>query len=359
LDPATLALEELRRHARLMEILSEVSRAAHEEDDLRRLMHRVVDYLSARLEVPVASILLVDENAEMFADEVVAGTLPLLSPVEGSWSVGVGVCGRCVRTGEPQHITDVDADPDYVPGHAEVRSEYITPIRYRGRILGVLNVESLQLDAFGEHDRRMLDAIAAQVAGSIHLATVKGRLEAANRELERLSHLDGLTGVANRRSFDIALGREWQRAARDGSWLSLLLADLDHFKALNDRHGHLHGDDCLRQVATTLAGVARRATDLVARYGGEEFAVLLPATDARAALAVGELVRGGVEELRLGSGSGEHPDDVCPVTVSVGAASIRPSGPDSSLLVAAADRALYSAKHLGRNRVEVSPAAPD
>ena len=350
-DPAAeRSLEELRIHARLMQTLSEVSRAALEEDDLMRLLHRVVDYVADRLDVAVASILLVDEGVERFVAEVAAGDLELRTP-EGrdDWPVTVGVSGRCVRTGEPQHVADVGADPDYVAGHPDVRSEYLTPIRFRGRILGVLNLESPHEDAFDAEARGVFDAIAAQVAGSIHLASVNRKLEEANRELERLSQLDGLTGIANRRSFDAALDREWRRAVRERGWISLLLADLDHFKAFNDTYGHLHGDDCLRQAAAVLRDAARRVTDVVARYGGEEFALLLPAANPEAAATIAERARAGLEALgRAEDRGGGAP----PVTVSIGAASSCAPRQDVASFVAAADEALYRAKRLGRNRIE-------
>jgi diguanylate cyclase (GGDEF)-like protein len=349
-DPADHAFAELRDHARLMQTLSEVSRAALEEDDLMRLLHRVVDYVAARLDVAVASILLVDEGAQRFVAEVAAGDLELRTP-EGrdDWPVSVGVSGRCVRTGEPQHVADVGADPDYVPGHPDVRSEYLTPIRFRGRILGVLNLESPRADAFDVQARYVFDAIAAQVAGSIHLASVNRKLEEANRELERISQLDGLTGIANRRSFDVTLDREWRRAVREKGWISLLLADLDHFKTFNDTYGHLHGDDCLRKAAGVLKDAARRVTDLVARYGGEEFAILLPGAGPEAAAQVAERARTGLEALAMSeAGTGAAP----PVTVSIGAASARGPGQQLAEFFGAADQALYRAKRLGRNRVE-------
>jgi diguanylate cyclase (GGDEF)-like protein len=350
LSPPDSALDELRRHARLMQILSEVSRAALEEDDLDRLLHRVVDYVADRLDVPVASILLLDEAGGHFVKEVYAGHLDLGMPHGAEeWPISVGVCGRCVRTGEPQNIVDVRADPDYVVGNAEVRAEYITPIRYRGRILGVLNLESRRPAAFGAHERAAFDAIALQVAGSIHLARVNQRLEAANRELERVSQLDGLTGVANRRSFDAALEREWRRAARGRDWVSLILADLDHFKSMNDLGGHLFGDDCLRQAAAVLAGLARRSSDLVARFGGEEFAILLPGTPPAAAAVVAEAARSGIESLGL-----VWDTTAVSLTVSVGVASACGHEHPAGALVAAADEALYLAKRRDRNRVEAT-----
>ena len=103
----------------------------------------------------------------------------------------------------------------------------------------------------------------------------------AEEELKRLSYLDGLTGVANRRRFDEVLGLEWKRMTRDAKPLSLIMCDIDFFKAYNDTYGHQAGDDSLRQVANTLNSVPERPGDLVARYGGEEFAVIMPGTDSR------------------------------------------------------------------------------
>jgi diguanylate cyclase (GGDEF)-like protein len=176
------------------------------------------------------------------------------------------------------------------------------------------------------------------------------QLEEANRTLERLSQLDGLTGVANRRRFDEALDAEWRRGCRTGAPLSLVLVDIDAFKAYNDTYGHLHGDECLRQVAVALAGALGRAGDLVARYGGEEFAALLSGVAYEEAAVVAERLRANVQALRV-------PHAASPaarvVTVSVGVATLVPfERGDAATLVAAADQALYEAKRRGRNRVE-------
>jgi len=171
-------------------------------------------------------------------------------------------------------------------------------------------------------------------------------------KLAAMAMTDGLTGIANRRAFDEALDREWKRTLREGSQISLLLLDLDHFKEFNDLYGHQFGDDCLRAVATAVAG-AVRATDLTARYGGEEIAVILPSTGSAGALETAEKVRAAIEALQLTHEG--NPDGGGLVTASIGVATAlaRDGGtmrmPESLLL--SVDHALYKAKHEGRNRL--------
>ena len=174
------------------------------------------------------------------------------------------------------------------------------------------------------------------------------RLVEASAELAKLAATDQLTSVANRRRFDLELGREWRRTAREEQALSLLLLDVDNFKLYNDTYGHQGGDDALKAVAATIASALRRPGDLVARWGGEEFMVLLPATDVRGATEVAETVRAAVEDLHI-----EH--RVLPfgyLTVSVGVATAYPNRNRSpEPLIAEADANLYEAKRQGRNRV--------
>lgn len=172
-------------------------------------------------------------------------------------------------------------------------------------------------------------------------------LEAANRQLEALSSTDGLTGVYNRRYFDERLAEEATRCRRQGP-LSLLMIDVDHFKALNDRLGHLAGDRCLIRLADLLAKSVRRETDVVARYGGEEFAVILPYTDQDGALSVANTIRRKVEQKLAFQWQGRP----VAVTVSVGVATARAGATvEPRELIAAADEALYRSKQAGRNRV--------
>jgi diguanylate cyclase (GGDEF)-like protein/PAS domain S-box-containing protein len=179
------------------------------------------------------------------------------------------------------------------------------------------------------------------------------QMQSAFDTVERLAMMDGLTGVANRRLLDETLHREWLSARRDGTPLSVLLIDVDHFKAYNDCYGHLAGDECLRRIAIEIQSVLRRPLDLLARYGGEEFVAILPNTPQANAEAVAERVREIVEECAMG-----HMDSPCGVvTVSLGCATTVPVAADGeNLLLKAADTALYLAKANGRNRRETAPA---
>ena len=173
--------------------------------------------------------------------------------------------------------------------------------------------------------------------------------------LERLAACDGLTGIANRRSFDEKLNHEWLRARRDKTPLALLMLDVDHFKLFNDHYGHQAGDDCLRRIAECVAAIVLRPGDQVARYGGEEFAVVLPSIDMGGALMVAERVRAAVRGMAIA-----HADSAFGVvTVSIGVSSGVPSQDTrQDALVKAADTALYEAKHAGRDRVAVAPMSP-
>jgi diguanylate cyclase (GGDEF)-like protein/PAS domain S-box-containing protein len=174
-------------------------------------------------------------------------------------------------------------------------------------------------------------------------------------QLVAMANTDGLTGLANRRAFDAELGRAWTDTLQSSGQLSLLLLDLDHFKAFNDSYGHQVGDDCLRTVARAIQAAEIGPDAFVARYGGEEIAIILRKADADRAAQVAECARRVVEELAI-----PHQDDeICgQITVSIGAATAlaRDGGtmrmPEA--LLASADAALYKAKRNGRNRAEVS-----
>lgn len=181
------------------------------------------------------------------------------------------------------------------------------------------------------------------------LLKVTRLLEKANLKLQQQTSLDGLTGIANRRRFDEFMETEWRRARRNQTPISVIMIDIDVFKAYNDNYGHLAGDDCLRQVAQVLQQGSKRPGDLTARYGGEEFTVVLPETSLPGAAALAEELRAQVEGLKIAHAYSSVSDVV---TISLGVAT---AVPDDSLpaetLLDCADKALYQAKQKGRNRV--------
>jgi diguanylate cyclase (GGDEF)-like protein/PAS domain S-box-containing protein len=213
--------------------------------------------------------------------------------------------------------------------------------------------------------RLYYDTVTKEPIGFVNIVRDVSSRKAAEEELtqafrlaENLAMIDGLTGVANRRQFDETIDREWRRGMRDGVALSLLMVDVDHFKAYNDLYGHVLGDTCLREIAATGQRVLHRPSDLFARYGGEEFVAVLPHTDSAGAQLVAEQIRNAVEQCGLPHTGNPH----AVVTVSIGCATQLP-GPDSPItsLLRAADSALYEAKSAGRNCVQVAQtlAAPD
>ena len=189
------------------------------------------------------------------------------------------------------------------------------------------------------------------------LVVMARKLDNANRELTRLSAVDGLTGVANRRQLEVMLDREWRRCARARQSMAVLIADVDSFKLYNDYYGHLAGDECLKAVAQALSRQLRRPSDFLARYGGEEFAAVLPNTDTEGVTRLAEAMCQAVRDLSMPH-LGTEPSGS--VTVSIGVAAALPQPGTSSqaikALLARADTALYSAKRLGRDQVAVAEA---
>ncbi len=271
---------------------------------------------------------------------------------------------RIIETGRPRVINDLERYLHDHPGSDStrlvlsegVRSSLTCPLVAMGKRVGFVFFSSHRPDTYTERHVELL----ALIAGQLSLVVEKGRLyadllqakadlEATNRTLAQVAMLDGLTGVPNRRTMDQMLENAWRRAQRQRAPLSLILIDIDEFKAFNDRHGHLAGDRCLVKVAAEMRGTLRRPDDFLARYGGEEFLAFPAAAPVDAALALAERLRLVVERLPI-----EVPPAAGPVrvTISAGVAGVD-AVPQGSVadLIARADRALYAAKAAGRNRV--------
>jgi two-component system, cell cycle response regulator len=197
------------------------------------------------------------------------------------------------------------------------------------------------------HYLAQMNDVSDRVSAETKLLARQKQLMARKRELEMLALRDGLTGLYNRRAFDEQFEREWNRARRDHSPLSLIMIDIDHFKRFNDTFGHPAGDQCIQMVASIVQRCFARGSDLVARYGGDEFVVLASAQDRKHAQQRADQLRATVKALALQTAD----NVVTPVTLSVGVATAIPmDGGRPELLLDAADRALYQSKRLHRDR---------
>ena len=287
------------------------------------------DHLRDRLGHPRAAVLL--RTDEGWAGACDAGE----GPVQVMADAPADAAGALQREAGPALV--VDLDQRSVPLLASVlpdaRHVVVLPLRADGEELGVAVVEC------GPDRARLAAAELELLEQSAHRIALSVRTMRLLHEVERLAASDPLTGLPNRRLFDATLDREIARARRSGSPLAVGLIDVDHFKAVNDEHGHQVGDQVLCELAAALRG-ALREEDVVARYGGEEFVVLLPDAAADAAVMVAERLRAAVATgvSRL------------PITISVGVAALDP-GSGGAGVVARADAALYEAKRSGRDRV--------
>jgi diguanylate cyclase (GGDEF)-like protein/PAS domain S-box-containing protein len=267
-----------------------------------------------------------------------------------------------LRTGLPYIVNDnrtAPWPPDVTAflSVIRVKSAMIAPIAHpfggeRQPVWGILVVhacgEQRQWQPF---EANMLQHFADQLNTALHQAELYHQLQAANQELDRISKVDSLTQLANRRWLDEYLSQEWQRLTRERKPLSVILADVDYFKPYNDTYGHAAGDQCLVEIASAICFGVRRPADLAARYGGEEFALVLPDTDTAGAIRVVQLVRHHLQTLDLPHGASPSGDTI---TLSFGIATAIPTpGRPAEGILEAADQALYAAKAAGRNQYQV------
>jgi diguanylate cyclase (GGDEF)-like protein len=268
-----------------------------------------------------------------------------------------------VRTRRPAQVRLDDAGLDPVARQQlvdwEEQSSLMVPLVVGDAVVGTLEVsEAAYPRRFTDQEVQLCVALGEQAAVAIHNAQLYRRLQEQKTTIERQATTDGLTGLANHRHFWERLRDEVARARRYGHPLSLLMLDLDDFKSVNDRFGHLAGDRLLRAVGGVLREQVRKGVDLPARYGGEEFALILPVTESTlddgttpdGALTTAERIRTAVAELRPQVGDAEWTG----ITVSIGIATLPIHADGAEELVGKADQALYEAKRLGKDRVEIA-----
>ncbi|MEE9207706.1 MAG: diguanylate cyclase [Gemmatimonadota bacterium] len=290
-----------------------------------------------------AAILLLDEELSVLRFEAGPGYSSEVKYID--IPLGNGVTGSCAATGEVVVVNDVTElkNDEYIVGVPGARSEIAVPMEVDGKLIGVLNAESPRAHAFSDMHVQTMTLIARQAAGIIRAARLQ-------QETRRLAITDGLTGLYNRRHFSQQLEANISRAVRYDERFALILIDVDHFKSVNDRFGHLAGDLALQRIADVLTE-ALRDSDLTARIGGEEFAILLMRTDQTLATEIAERLRKRIEEVVVVQERGHEDFNL---SASIGLAFFPDDGLDLKSLMRAADRALYRAKRLGRNRVEVA-----
>jgi diguanylate cyclase (GGDEF)-like protein len=254
---------------------------------------------------------------------------------------GAGLASRALATGRSVIENDVSRVEGYVTGFLETRSEMCVPLIFLGEKLGVIALDSALKDAFETDDIQPLESVADICAGAIQNANYFERVK-------QLAYIDGLTGIHNRRFFEMRIAEELERSARFQGRMAVIMVDIDYFKKLNDEFGHLLGDEVLRGVAAILKQQLRKV-DMVCRYGGEEFAIVLPETSGENALMV-------AEKLRLQIARHPFPGVPRPVNISCGVADYPAQGMTRDEVMAAADAALFCAKRTGRNKVVAAAA---
>jgi diguanylate cyclase (GGDEF)-like protein len=329
-----------RQRARQLEAINAIAQQSTAVMELEELLVRVCSVIQKAFQVSHVSLLLREEgDLVMRAHQ---GTLTLCAPAGGRfpatqepWSRVISATGTIIEN-------DLSATPDALRLFREAGSRLSIPLISFGQTLGVLTLHSSEANAFRESELQSLESVADICANSIQNAHYVERVK-------QLAYLDGLTGIFNRRFFELRIMEEIERARRYGTGMAVIMADIDQFKRLNDEFGHLLGDEVLRQVSSLFHQQLRKV-DVVCRYGGEEFAILLTQITTQQALAIAEKLRRLVETFQF-------PGVPRTITISAGVAAFPAHGKSRDDMVRAADSGLYAAKQAGRNRVCLASVA--
>ncbi len=337
----SLKSAELEQRLRERALLFDIVRASASEQELDEVLDDIAGRLGKALHLRECLLFLVDAETRRLTLRATYGFTKPGELLERIVLFDEGALGDVAQTAEPMIVGDLEKHEgapiwEPIPPQGSIA---IVPVSHQGRITGVMAATRAERSGFSDVEAGLLGAIGDQLGLAIRHTQLFD-------ELRRGSQHDDLTGLGNRRLLRIRLEDELHRAERFGQAVSVLAIDIDHFKALNDRHGHPTGDASLRKLAGLMTRNLRRI-DTIARIGGEEFVVLLPRTTLAEAAQVGDKLRSIVEGTEFPGGEGQ-PGGM--LTISVGAASLGPDETGADLL-ARADTALYEAKDQGRNCV--------
>jgi diguanylate cyclase (GGDEF)-like protein len=332
----TSAQEE--RKVEQLNLLINMSALINSTLDVQEIIKYAIEGSTRLLDAEAGSLLFLEEEVgELFFAEAVGEKGEKVKGIK--LKTGQGVAGLVAEKGEPVIVHDASLDPRFFDGVDKI-SNFVTrnivcvPLRTKDRILGSIEVINKNSGSFDSDDMLILTALANQVAVAIE-----------NARLYEESIVDGLTGLYQRKYFELRLEEELKRSQKYKHPLNLVMIDIDYFKRVNDEHGHLMGDAVLKEVASVFKK-SIRLEDVVARYGGEEFVLIMPHTSVENMRKTGERLRTEIEEMEI---SGIR------ITISVGIGHFDGKEMDFNHrdLINRADRALYLSKKRGRNRVEM------
>lgn len=344
---AATAIENVRLHQEIKDELKEhtliykINNIINSTLDLKVVLIKIVESVREYFDYLNCAILLLDEQKESLyiaaSDGYPSGSM------ENFWiRLGEGVTGKVAATCKPLLVQDVTKFKGYITGIEGARSELAVPLRVKDKLIGVFNIESKKLNAFGERDLKLLSTLSIPVAIAIQNAQLY-------QEIKNLAITDGLTDLYNFRYIKDRLEEEVKRAQRFKRPLALIMADIDYFKEYNDTYGHTKGNEVLKILANILRANVR-GVDIVARYGGEEFIIILPEANKKEAQKIAERIRIKVEKCNFVNKK-KHPKGR--ITLSLGVTSCFQEVISPQSLIYKVDQALYQAKRKGRNRVEV------
>ncbi len=362
--------QELSRSYSQMKIISEIGQSITSTLDVEKVFRRIYESINSLMDATVLGIGMYNKQKDAIeyklyieeGENAPVFDIPMSS--KSSWAVW------CFKNKQEIMINDAEREySKYLEGmtstFGKVRSSIIfCPLILEGEIIGVVTVQSQEKNAYDQHALDSIRALVSYIVIAINNAEKSQKLAEEitirkqsqielvelNNKLVKISEMDGLTEIPNRRRFDQLYIEEWERARRDQLPMSVILIDVDQFKEYNDHYGHQEGDLVLCRVAQALKSVPKRPTDFVARYGGDEFVAVIPNTDIEGALKVAMNMINNIVSLRI---KHDYSKVASFITLTVGAATITPQlGMDREELLRMADKALYRAKDKGRNRVE-------